>query len=227
MAETEHGRTESFLGLTPGDVVSFVGAGGKSTLMSSLGRRLAKEGRKVILTATRSFRPAPGDTPYLFLSDERPFGELRPNLSEHGMLTVAPGELPDGSLAGFRPEEVDTFADVAHYLFVEAEDSVGESLPPDPPLARAVPPLTSVLCVVAGLDALGAGLDTEAFADRLRAVLAALPAIDRRVLFLHKADRRSVRRDGARVARRLRELAGGDGRPRIVLSSVRDYLKPM
>ena len=79
-------RTERFLGITPGDVVSFVGGGGKSMLMHSLARRLAKEDRKVLVTATRSFRLAPGDSPYLFLTDERAFGLLLPNLEEHGAI---------------------------------------------------------------------------------------------------------------------------------------------
>ena len=52
------------------------------------------------------------------------------------------------------------------YLFVEAESALGLSLPPIPPAPRPVPPLTSVLVAVAGLDALGSDLDCKAFAER-------------------------------------------------------------
>ena len=131
-------RSEDFLGIETGDVVAFIGGGGKSTLMHSLGRRLAREGRKVVIAATRPFVLEPGQTPYLFLTDERAFGDLRPNLSEHGVVTVAPERGEDGLLAGYDPEEVDSFADVGDYLFVEAEDSDGSSLPHPPAEPRPV-----------------------------------------------------------------------------------------
>jgi hypothetical protein len=222
-------RTEEFLGIRPGDVVTFVGGGGKSTLIHTIARRLAREDRTVVTTATRPFRPEAGDTPYVFLTDERPFGDLLPNLKEHGTVTVAPERRADGTLAGYSPEEVDTFADVGDYLFVEAQDSGGASLPAPTGERFAVPPLTTVLCAVAGLDALGPDLDCTAFADRLAdpaSFLFVWPQARQRVILLNKADRRSIRMDGARISKHLYELLGPP-RPKILLTSVRDYLKPI
>jgi len=230
MGKPVSSKTERFLGLIRGDVVSFVGGGGKSMLMHSLARRLAREDRKVLVTATRIFQLAPGDSPYLFLTDERAFGLLLPNLQEHGAVTVAPERLTDGSLRGYRPDEVDTFADVGDYLFVEAETSLGQSLPLPPPAPRPVPPLTSVLVAVAGLDALGADLDCRAFAERLcveGGVLTVRTDLERRILCLNKADLRSVKQDGARVAGHVREILGPDAVPKIVLTSVKDVLKSL
>lgn len=222
-------RTEKFLGIVPGDVVSFVGGGGKSTLMHSLAARLAKEDRRIVCAATRDFRPVPGESPYLFLTDERPFGQLLPNLQEHGTLTVAAERLPDDSLRGYRPDEIDTFTDLGDYLFIEAEDAGGTSLPEPVTAPRPIPRLTTVICAVAGLDALGPDLDCAAFAEVLTddgGILRCFPAARRTVLMLNKADRRSVRLDGAKIAKLAKDDLAGEGPPvHVVLTSVKDYMK--
>lgn len=222
-------RTEKFLGIVPDDLVAFVGGGGKSMLIHSLASKLAKEERRVITTATRDFRIAPGDSPYLFLTDERPFGDLLPNLTEHGTVTLAAERLEDGSLRGYDPDEVDTFTDIADYLFVEAEDSGGESLPAGPEDPRPIPPLTTVLVVVAGLDALGPDCDTCAFAEHLAAPggpIRCFPAARRTLLLLNKADRNSIRQDGMRVGKAVKDRLGDFGATvHVILTSVRDYLK--
>jgi hypothetical protein len=222
-------KTEKFLGIVPGDLVTFVGGGGKSMLIHSIATKLAKEDRRVITTATRDFRIGPGDSPYVFLTDERPFGELLPNLTEHCTVTLAGERAEDGTLRGYEADEVDTFTDVADYLFVEAEDSGGESLPGPAEEPRPIPPLTTVLVVVAGLDALGPDCDAAAFADRLIAPggpLRCFPAARRTLLLLNKADRHSIRTDGARVAKAVKErLVDAVPVVHIILTSVKDYLK--
>lgn len=222
-------KTEKFLGIVPGDLVTFVGGGGKSMLIHSLAAKLAKEERRVITTATRDFRIGPGDSPYVFLTDERPFGELLPNLTEHGTVTLAGERAEDGTLRGYEADEVDTFTDVGDYLFLEAEDSGGESLPATVEGPRPIPPLTTVLAAVAGLDALGPDCDTEAFAERLTAaggILRCFPAARRTLLFLNKADRHSIRLDGAKVAKKVKEHLGDAGPVvHVLLTSVKDYLK--
>ncbi len=221
-------RTEEMLSLRGGDVVAFVGGGGKSTLLSALAARLAREGRKVLLAATRPFAPRAGEDPPLFLLDERP---LAPNLGEHGALTVAPGTLPDGRARGFAPEEIAGLAGLADYVLVEAEDAAGASLPLPPASPRPVPPCATCLCAVAGLDALSSDLDAEAFARRLLApggLLAERADLPRRTLILSKADGRARREAGAEVFRRLLALTGPDGPPlRVLLTSVRDFLRPL
>ena len=222
-------RTEKFLGIVPGDVVSFIGGGGKSMLLHSLARRLAKEERRVICAATRDFRPGTGDSPYLFLTDERPFCDLIPNLHEHGTVTVASERLEDGSCRGYGPDEIDTFTDLGDYVFVEAEDSAGRSLPEPVSDPRPIPRLTTVILAVAGLDALGPDLDCDGFARVLAdpgGILHAFPAARRTVLLLNKADRHSIRMDGAKVGKLTKDLLGDDRPPvHVILTSVRDYMK--
>ena len=70
---------------------------------------------------------------------------------------------------------------------------------------------------------------TEAFADRLLAPdgpLACRPDLERRALLLHKADRNSIRQDGARVAGQVRaKWPEGRPPPKILLTSIRDFLR--
>ncbi len=223
-------RTEKFLSIERGDVVSFVGGGGKSMLMDSIARRLVKEDRKVLLAATRPFRLPPGGGTQFFLTGEEPLGNLKPILSEHGLVMLAPERSDDGLFGGYAPGALRIYAAKADYLFVEAEDARGLSLPP-PAEPRPIPPDTSVLFLVAGLDALGPDLDCEAFGEKLAApggLLTCRTDIERRVLLLNKADRNSIRRDGALVAARAFEaLEEAILRPKVVLTSIRDYLRPL
>lgn len=226
----ELGKTESFLGIRPGDVLTFIGGGGKSTLMAAIGARLVKEGRKVLHAATRPFPFEPGESPRVFYTDERPLGDLLPNLAEHGHMTIAPVRMEDGRLAGYDPKEVETYSDLADYLFVEAEDGGGSSLPAPADAPRPVPPATTVLGTIAGLDALGPDLDCEGFAERLchaGGPLRCRPEIKRRVLLLNKADRHSIRLDGARVAKAVAEILGPDATPKVLITSVGDFRVPL
>jgi hypothetical protein len=212
-------RTEKFLSLFPGDIVSFIGGGGKTTLMNALATRLAREGRRVIVTATRPFAFRPGESP-----------PLLPEAAGPGAFTASPGPLPGGLLAGFPPDGLPGPLAGFDYLLVEAEDARGASLPP-PAETRPVPPATTVLCAMAGLDALGPALACRGFAGRLLApggLLGCREDLERRFLLLAKADGRPAREDGARILRSLVELAGPAARlPKVLLTSVRDFLRPV
>jgi len=223
-------KVEEFLKIGPGDVLSFVGAGGKSMLIHSIGRRLVNEGRKVLIAATRPFRPPEDEKPVVFLTDERRFEHLLPHLGEHGLLVVAPSEAEDGMLAGYPPRELDTFLGVADYLLVEAEDAGGASLPM-PLRDRDAPDITTVLMMVAGLDAVDDDLEPEAMGATLAAeegLLRCRPDIEKRVLLLHKADRLKHRKIGARVAKAaLDALPASFPPPRLILTSLRDLMVPL
>ena len=57
------------LEIHPKEIISLVGAGGKTALMFALARELATHKKVVITTTTtKIFPPAPSDTPFLFLS---------------------------------------------------------------------------------------------------------------------------------------------------------------
>ena len=144
-------------------------------------------------------------------------------------MTIAPTRLEDDRLAGYDPNGLTRFTEAADYLFVEAEDSNGQSLPQPTGEPRPIPPNTRVLCAVAGLDALGPDFDTRAFAERLVApdgILRSWPDAKWTVLLLNKADGKPARQDGVQVARQVRDLLEPSfTRPKILLTSIRDFYK--
>ena len=93
--------------IRPKEVISLVGAGGKTTLMFALSRELVTHKKVVITTTTTQiFPPAPSDTRFLFLSrdEEEIVAYIIKNASRKGHVTIASELLPDsGKLQGISP----------------------------------------------------------------------------------------------------------------------------
>ncbi len=61
-------KLKEALGIKPGEVISLVGGGGKTTLMFALARELASSGKTVITTATtKILEPSSTETSLLLL----------------------------------------------------------------------------------------------------------------------------------------------------------------
>lgn len=63
-------KLKDLVGLRKGDVVSIVGAGGKSTLMYSLAEELRGESRVIVTTTTKIFMPERGQYDYIFIGED-------------------------------------------------------------------------------------------------------------------------------------------------------------
>jgi probable selenium-dependent hydroxylase accessory protein YqeC len=153
------------LELGPGDVVSIVGAGGKTSLMYRLVRELVAAGVPVIgTTTTRILEPADGTMPEVALGEgnDSHIEVLRGLVEGRGMALTGSGE-KDGKIIGHSPDFVDTVrrANPGWAIVAECDGARGKSLkvPEDhePPL----PSLTSVYIVVVGADCLGEQVSSE------------------------------------------------------------------
>ncbi len=172
-------------------VVTFVGAGGKTTAMARLAQEWAAAGRRVVVTTTtRLFRAQAQAFPARWrLSPEsshrdQPWEALARLLAAYGICFVwadARGE----KVTGVPPEWVDALAVRAPELGVDAVLVEGDGSRGRPVKAPAdhepvVPASTTVLVPVLGLDGLGRRL-VEPFVhrpERLRALLDLPPAPD-------------------------------------------------
>lgn len=160
--EIRHG-----LELAPGDVVSFVGAGGKTSALFRLAGELIAQGWRVISTTTTriaqdELRLAPQQVGFghgMQLPDTLPA-----QVEQHRHIFVFSKIEADGKVRGVRPAWLDTHLARAAYLdalLVEADGS--RRLPMKAPLPHepAIPASSTVVIPVMGLDALGLPLDEK------------------------------------------------------------------
>ncbi len=164
----------------PGEVISLVGGGGKTTLMFALAKELTAGGATVVTTTTtRILVPSAGDT-FLIVEpdDSRMPARLGRSLEKHCHITLAAGRLAQGKLKGIRPELVATIAALKQvdYLIVEADGAARKPIKAPNATEPVIPPDTSLLLPVVGIDALGARLTQDyAFRPEIISALTHLP----------------------------------------------------
>jgi len=150
------------------EMISLVGAGGKTTLMFALSRELTTY-RKVVITTTTTkiFPPPPSDTPFLFLSrdEEEIVDYIVKNAKGKGHVTIASELLPDsGKLQGISPSLVSKLIELGPVdcVIVEADGASKRPLKaPNPEYEPVIPPCTTLLIPTVGIDALGCKLSEE------------------------------------------------------------------
>lgn len=161
---------EKILPLTSRGVLSFVGGGGKTSLMFHLARLLAGEGRKVLTTTTtKIFFPSAAESETV-LVDNDPSVILRQAaaaLERGNHVTAAARVIDVGKLKGFAPEVMQIFADSGHFdwILVEADGSARRPLKAPDDHEPVIPANSNIVIAVAGLEVLGSPL-TEALVFR-------------------------------------------------------------
>ncbi len=239
------------LTVRPDDCVAVVGAGGKTSLCWRLARELAQQGEPVVFTTTTRIRqPAPGAFDLLEVSDISQVSDALALSS--GWRTACVAAAIDGAiddtpvaeslmpavhtkLAGFSGEDVRRLHTMLAHgstpvtLLVEADGARGLLLKAPAEYEPVIPRCASVVCVVAGLDALGRPLD-ERVAHRIERIAALtgaqagdiitpdilvallshpdgglkrIPAGARAIAVLNQRDVNQPHPDGARIARAL------------------------
>ena len=225
---------EEILCLESRGVLSLTGAGGKTSLMFHLARQLARAGKRVLTTTTtRIFVPTPDQSQRLLVAADPEAILLQASRHNTSHITAAATHMVDtGKLQGFAPEAIRIFQEsgLFDWILVEADGAARRPLKAPAGHEPVVPPDTSVLVAVAGLEVLGGPLSEElvfrsALAGKLmglamgeiitESALARLiahplgsfkgaPLHARRFIFLNKADSPERRACGARVAEHLR-----------------------
>ena len=154
------------LALRDREVISLVGAGGKTTLMFALARELRDDGHTVITTTTtRIAEPIAEDTPCLMIEgdEERALPLLEQVLLRNGHCTFAPQRFAGKKIGGTDPAFIERLAraKTADYIIVEADGA--RRLPLKAPAEHepVIPPSTTVVIPIVGSDALGKPLNEE------------------------------------------------------------------
>ncbi len=160
-----HSLTEA-LGVEPREVISIVGAGGKTTLMFRLAKELSLGGGKVVTTTTtKILEPSPGETGFLFVAsdEERIKDFVRNRLGQYDHVTVARERLESGKLKGVPPSLVDELCrfPIVDAVIVEADGAARRPVKAPRENEPVIAPSTSLTVGVLGVDGLEMKLSEE------------------------------------------------------------------
>ncbi len=152
--------------ISPGEVISMVGAGGKTTLMFALARELALDkGCVITTTTTKILEPLPSESPFLLMAkDEEALLKLfLQNTGKYKHITMAREKLASGKLDGINPELVMKLSNLAQvsYVIVEADGAARRPLKAPNATEPVIPDNTSLVIPVVGVDAIGRPLNDE------------------------------------------------------------------
>lgn len=150
------------LNITSGDVVSFVGAGGKSSTLFALGYELVDAGMRVIaITTTRIGEDQLSLAPYAMRLNKG-LSEVSAALEKHSFVFLY-DELRNGKVYGFDPSIVTELLDNLNsdVMLIEADGS--RQLPFKAPYDHepVIPLETSLVVPMASLSVLGQPLDDD------------------------------------------------------------------
>jgi probable selenium-dependent hydroxylase accessory protein YqeC len=148
-------------------IISIVGAGGKTTLMFSLAKELAKAGYRVLTTTTtKIFMPKKHQSVYTLISEDmdKILEKSKALLKRENHFSAGRKLIKDiNKLVGFGPDQIDQLvqSDLFDFIIVEADGSARKSMKACAGHEPVVPRDTACLIWVAGLDVLGKSLNEQ------------------------------------------------------------------
>jgi probable selenium-dependent hydroxylase accessory protein YqeC len=141
------------VGLGPRELVAIVGAGGKTTILHTLGAELASAGNKVILTTTTKMAPEQTADEVSWSTDP---DDVERKLAPGTPLFVLGGRTAH-SVTGPTADSVDRIfgSTSVDYIVVEADGARRKSIKAPAEHEPVIPTAATTVIVVVGADALG------------------------------------------------------------------------
>ena len=153
------------LSVGKGDVVSLVGAGGKTTVLYALTRELRHHGLSVVATSTTHMQmPMTATTmpPLVVVGEEDNWlTTVKAQLLRYGSVTVIQDRKRDDKLGGVDPVMLDPLRSLADCVVIEADGARGRSLKAPASHEPVIPDETTLTVILVGLDVLDHKLDAE------------------------------------------------------------------
>ena len=141
----------------PGEVISLVGGGGKTTLLFALGRQL--EGAVVLTTTTKMGRHQTDGRLTLTAPSDH---ELQAALNANHAVLVRKAETASKAI-GVSTDDVDRYATIADYVVVEADGSRHHPFKAPRPFEPVIAPSTTLLLACIGADAIDRCIADQCF----------------------------------------------------------------
>ncbi|MGL4568762.1 MAG: selenium cofactor biosynthesis protein YqeC [Fusobacteriaceae bacterium] len=146
---------EKIFGIVRGDVVSFTGGGGKTSLIFLLAEELSRKGRVLITTTTKIYIPSEEEYENLILAEEENLVGKKRNIDFLGRTL----DMENGKLLGVDDVQLKEFIEKYDYILIEADGSAGKSMKSwnesDPVISK----YTDKIIGVTNLDALGKSVE--------------------------------------------------------------------
>jgi len=141
------------IGLGSRELVSIVGAGGKTTALLTLGQELSSAGNKVILTTTTKMAPEQIADRVVWSADP---DEVEPRLTPGTPLFVLYGRTPN-RVTGPSADAIDAIyaSTSADYVIVEADGARTKLIKAPADHEPVIPTTSTTVVVVVGANALG------------------------------------------------------------------------
>ncbi len=154
------------LGLKEREVISLVGAGGKTTLMFRLAKELFLSGKRVVTTTTtKILEPKSEETSFLFVDSNEGKIEnfILRQLDQYRHITVARERLGSGKLRGVSSDLVNKLwsFDKIDAILVEADGAAGRPVKAPREWEPVIPTSTTLVVAILGVDAVGNKLNEE------------------------------------------------------------------
>jgi len=148
-------------------VVSFSGAGGKTSLMFRLARELSRVGGPVLTTTTtKIWMPTQDQSPCVIfsVSSKEILSKARNIFQIHQHFSAGAGQISaNKKVLGFLPDVVDElwYSGMFRWILVEADGAAGRSIKVPGPDEPVIPGCSNMVICVVGLDAIGKPLDNR------------------------------------------------------------------
>ncbi len=108
------------------DIVSIVGAGGKTTLMFLLANEIKDYNKVLVTTTTKIYKPSEKEVKYLVLKEDGT--EYIKNNTNKGIYVYGSFINEENKLLGIEPEELDDLKESFNCILIEADGSKKKSL---------------------------------------------------------------------------------------------------
>jgi molybdenum cofactor cytidylyltransferase len=154
----------SALGVTSGDVVAFVGAGGKSSAIREMSAELREAGNKVLIAPTTKMLVGEADGIGTLVTSESLDGllaETEGAISGSGAAVVGSGLLSKNRIAGVEPAWFDSLSALADVVLIEADGARHRSLKGTADHEPALPDATTLVVAVGNIKAFGKPVGEE------------------------------------------------------------------
>lgn len=148
----------SALGVVPGDVVAFAGAGGKSSAIRQVSAELREAGNTVLVAPTTKMLLGEADGIGPLATSESLEGLIsgaRSAISGSGAAVIGSGLLSKNRIAGVEPAWFASLSSLADVVLVEADGSRHRLLKGTADYEPAIPDATTLVVAVGNINAFG------------------------------------------------------------------------